>query len=132
MVSVSQAVVPLASRVCPLVGEVGPGFVQTSSWERLVPAHWWVELALTPVVGRAVSWGMFRGGCALRTTLGSCSADRWGCVPTCWLSGLRHSSAGGCRLLGETSLNAKMATSGRAHTNEYSLGPPLAMSLPPQ
>ena len=58
------------------------GFVQTSWWERLVSAHRWVELSLTPVVGRAVSWGTFRGGYALRTTLGSCSADGWGCVPT--------------------------------------------------
>ena len=29
-----------------------------------------------------MSWGMFRGSYALRTTLGSCSADGWGCVPT--------------------------------------------------
>ena len=43
-------------------------------------AHWWVELGLVPLVGRAMSRGMFRGSLELRKTLGSLSADGWGCV----------------------------------------------------
>ena len=35
--------------------------VQASWWEGLVPAHWWVELGLAPLVGRAVSRGVFIG-----------------------------------------------------------------------
>ena len=44
-----------------------------------MPAHWWVQLGLVPVVGRAMSSGVFRGGCELCTALGSLSADGWGC-----------------------------------------------------
>ena len=46
-----------------------------------MPAHWWVELGLGPPVGRAVSKGMSRGICWLRKSLGSLSADGWGCIP---------------------------------------------------
>ena len=35
--------------------------VQASWRVRLVPTHWWVELGLVPVAGRAVSGGVFRG-----------------------------------------------------------------------
>ena len=42
-----------------------------------MPAHWRVELGLGPLVGRA----MFRGSSWLRKSLGSLSADGWGCVP---------------------------------------------------
>ena len=45
-------------------------------------AHWWVELGLGPLVGKALSGGVSRGGCGLRKTLGSLSAYGWGCVPT--------------------------------------------------
>ena len=49
-----------------------------ASWkERLVPAHWQVELGLVPLVSRSV----FRGGCGIRTTLISLSTDGWGFVP---------------------------------------------------
>ena len=45
----------LASDVCPLVGEVGPGacagFLPTGK----VPAHWRIELGLAPVMGSAKS-----------------------------------------------------------------------------
>ena len=47
-----------------------------------MPAPSWVELGLDPVVGRAESRGVSRGGCGLRKTLDSLSADGWGCVPT--------------------------------------------------
>ena len=49
--------------------------------EGLMPAHWWVELDLLPLVGRAMSQSMFAGSCWFRTTLGSLSADEWGRVP---------------------------------------------------
>ena len=39
-----RTVALLVSGVCPLVGEVGPGLVQASWCEGLVPALWWVEL----------------------------------------------------------------------------------------
>lgn len=47
-----------------------------------MPAHWWVELGLVHLVGKAVSRDIIRGGCMLRTPLGSLSADGWGCVLT--------------------------------------------------
>ena len=55
--------------------------VQASSWEGLVLAHWWVALGLVPLAGRAVSRGVFRGGCGLRKTLSSLCADGRGFVP---------------------------------------------------
>ena len=47
-----------------------------------MPAHWWVELGLGLLVGRAVCRGMSRGDCGLRMSLGSLSSDGWGYVPT--------------------------------------------------
>ena len=44
-----------------------------------MPAHWWVELGLGPLVGRVMSRGLSRGGCGLRKSLGSLSG--WDCVP---------------------------------------------------
>ena len=55
--------------------------MQASWWEGLVPALWWVGLCLVLLVGRAMSRGMSRGVSGLRVTLGSLSADGWGCVP---------------------------------------------------
>ena len=54
----------LGSNVCPLVSEAG--LVQASWQEGLVPAHWWVELGLGLLVGRAMSRGVSRGTCGLR------------------------------------------------------------------
>ena len=45
-----------------------------------MPAYWWVELGLVPLVGRAVSRGVFIGGCELSMALGTLSADGWVCV----------------------------------------------------
>ena len=59
--------------------------VQASWWEGLLPAPWWVELGLVPLVGRAMSRGAFRGDFVLRKTLGRLSADGWGCVPTLFI-----------------------------------------------
>ena len=47
-----------------------------------MPVHWWVELGLGPQVVRAGSSGISRGGCGLRMSLGSLSAEGWDCVPT--------------------------------------------------
>ena len=47
-----------------------------------MPAHLWVELGLVHLVGRAKSWGMFRGSSGLWMTLCRLSADGWCCVPT--------------------------------------------------
>ena len=69
------------------------GHVQASWWEGLVPALWWVELGLVPLVDRAMSRSVFWGGCELSTTLGSLSADEWGCVSVLlvvWLEVFQH------------------------------------------
>ena len=42
--------------------------VQASWWEGLVLAHRWVELGLVPLVGRAISVGVFIGDCCLWLT----------------------------------------------------------------
>ena len=93
-----RTVVPLASSVCPI--RLFQGLVQASLWEGLVPACWWVELGLIPLVDQAVSRGVFRGGCGFRMTLGSLSADEGVCVPTRLVVVLRCPSLGYCRLLG--------------------------------
>ena len=46
----------------------------------LMSAPWYVELSVCPLVARAVSRGMSRGGCGLRKSSGSLAADGWGCV----------------------------------------------------
>ena len=40
-----------------------------------------MELNLVPVVGRAMSRGVFSRQLVVRKTLSSLSADGWGCVP---------------------------------------------------
>ena len=64
-----------------------------------MPVFWWVGLGIVPLVGRAMSSGVFWGVCEFSMTLGSLSASGWVCVPvllvwhgvsstgTCWLSG---------------------------------------------
>ena len=55
--------------------------MQASWWEGLVSALWRVELGLVPLVGKAMSGGLFWCGCDLSMTLGSLSADGSGYVP---------------------------------------------------
>ena len=50
-------VVPLASSVCPLVDEVGTGACAGFLTGRLVSSL--LELGLVPLIGRAVSSGVF-------------------------------------------------------------------------
>lgn len=65
-----------------MVRKVDSGACAGFVGEGLVPAHWWVELSLVPLVDRAMSRSMSRGSCGLRKSLGSLSSDGWGCVPT--------------------------------------------------
>ena len=57
------------------------GLVLASWWEGLVPVLWWGVLNLFPLMGRDTSGAVFGDFRELRTTLGSLSADGWGCVP---------------------------------------------------
>ena len=74
--------------------------LQASWWKGLVPAHWWVQLGLVPLVGRVLSGAvLIRQLWAPENFINSLSADGWGCVPAL-LFGLRHPSTGACSLLG--------------------------------
>ena len=61
---------------------------------------WWVGLDLVLLVGRTVSSGVFWGVCELSMTLGSLSANRWGCVPVLLVFWHGVSSTGACWPLG--------------------------------
>ena len=70
-----------ASCVFPLVGEAGlegsAGFLEgRASAFPLVGG-----MGFGPLVRSAMSRGMSRGGCGLRKSLGSLSANGWSCVP---------------------------------------------------
>ena len=67
-----------------------------------MPALCWVELDLVPLMGRAVSGGVFWSVCELSMTLGSLSADGWVCVPVLLVVWREASYTGACRQLGET------------------------------
>ena len=62
----------------------------------LVPVFWWVGLHLVPLVGRATSGGVFGGVCELSMSLGSLSANGWGCVPVLLVVWHGASSSGAC------------------------------------
>ena len=61
-----------------------------------MPVFWWVGLDLDLLVGRAVSSGVFWGVCELSVTLGSLSANGWGCVPVFLVVWHWVSSTGAC------------------------------------
>ena len=76
------------------------GGVRVQKTPGVLLAHWWVELGLGPLMGRVMSRGMSTGGCRLRESLGSWSADGWGFVPTqivVRLEASQHSLLGGDR-----------------------------------
>ena len=78
------------------MGEAG---LEASWWEGPVPAHWWVELGLVPLVSRAISGRVFRDSCGLRKSLGSLSGDEWACVPAVlvvWAAASKHWVPTGC------------------------------------
>lgn len=88
-----------------------------------------VGLPGVPLVNRAMPMDVFREGYELSTVSCSLSSDKWGCVLFYWLFGLcvlPLEPAGSWVGLG---LGAIMATSGRAHSSQYSLGPLLSVSL---
>ena len=64
-----------------------------------MPALWWVEMDLVLLMGRATSGSVFWGVCKLSTTLGSLSANGWGCVPVLLVVWSEVSSTGDCRQL---------------------------------
>ena len=55
--------------------------VQASWSGRLMPAHWWVELGLVPLVGVLYQCVCLAGSYRLRKTLGSLYTDGRDCVP---------------------------------------------------
>ena len=44
--------------------------------------HWWEDLDLVPLVSNGMSRSMLRASCGIRRTLGSLSANGWGCIST--------------------------------------------------
>ena len=75
---------------------------------------WCVGLDLVLLLGRAASSGVFWGVCELSMTLGSLSANGWGCVPALLVVWHGVSSTGACCPLGELGLSVETKISGRA------------------
>ena len=65
-----------------------------------MPAFWWVELSLFPLLSRVVSDGVFWGVCELSMTLGNLSANGWVCVPGLFIVQCEVSITGSCWQLG--------------------------------
>ena len=61
-----------------------------------MPVFWWVGLDLVLLVGRATYGAVFWGVCELSMTLGSLSANGWGCVPVLLVVWHRVFSTGAC------------------------------------
>ena len=59
-----------------------------------MPAFWWMELSLFPLMSRAVSGGVFWCVCELSMTLGSLCADGWFVLLSCLLFGVRRPALG--------------------------------------
>ena len=78
-----------------------------------MPVFSWVVLSLFPLMGRAMSGGVFWGICELSMNLGSLSADGWVCVPVLLVVWHEASSSGGCRLLGRAGSWIRMEASMR-------------------
>lgn len=63
----------------PLVSE--SCLVQASWRAELMTAHWWLELSLGSLLGKAMPRAMFRGSSMLRKSLGSLSTNGLSFVP---------------------------------------------------
>ena len=76
-----------------------------------------------------MSRGMSRGGCRLRKSLGSLSADEYVYFPAQFVVG--HPRTEAYRLLDGAGLDVRMSASRRVHTDEYFLiyKSPVATSL---
>lgn len=95
-----------------------------------MPAHWWVELVLGPLVVRALSVGLSRGDCGLRKLIESCLLmGKYAFLP-CGLLDLRHPSIRAYRLWVGPCLGDKFLSSMRTHINEYSPVPLPPVSFP--
>ena len=82
---------------CRQAGSIGCGIIV---FLYLVTAPWSMELGPGPLVGRIMPRSMSRGGCGLRKSLGSPSAEGWGLfLPSSFL-GLRHPYTGANEQLG--------------------------------
>ena len=99
---------------CPLVGGAG---------------------SLGPPVGKAMSRGMSRGGCGLRKSFDSLSADGWGCIPiqfVVWPEASQHWSleAVGWGQVFVLMTQARCQPPARVHADEHSpiFSPPGSMS----
>ena len=66
-----------------------------------MPVFWWIGLDPVFLVGRTASGGVFWGVCELIMTLGSLSANGWGCVPVLLVVWHRVSSTVACWSLSE-------------------------------
>ena len=87
-----------SSVFCPLLGEFRPA-VYVGFLEGLIPALWWVELSLVPLMGKATSSGVFQDVCELSMAL-YLSADSWGHVPVLLFVWCVSSGTGACTHLG--------------------------------
>ena len=125
-----RVLIPLASGVCPLMDEFGPG-----AWAGLLVGGTGAcplvgGVGSCPSVGRAMSVGVFWGVFELSMTSGSLSADGWSACLSGWLAwSIPALEPAGCSVW--ESLPAKMKTCRRAPTGENSLGLPLPLSLHP-
>ena len=77
----------------------------------------WVGLNLVPLVGRAMSSGLFWGVCELHMTLDSPSANGWGCVRVLLVFGMGHPALELAGHWVELGLSFETEISGRAVTN---------------
>ena len=109
------------------------GLVQAFWWEELVPAHWWVDLCHVPLVGRAMSRGVFIGGSWLRTTLDSLSPEGWDCVPTLFIVWPEASQDWILQAVGwGRSSVPKWRPPGELTPKSFPLGPTVSHSRPPR
>ena len=65
-----------------------------------MPVFWWMRLDFVLLVGKPASSRVFWSVCELSNTLGSLSANGWGCVPVLLVVCHGVSSTGACWPLG--------------------------------
>ena len=107
--------------------------VQASWWEGVVPAHWWLELGLVPLAGRAVSRGLFSRLLWAQEDFKQpicCWVGLCSCPVGCLARGIPALEPTGCWV--GPGLGEKMVTSRRAHASEYFPELLLPVSLSPR
>ena len=78
-----------------------------------MPVFWWMRLDLVFLVGRSTSCGVFWGVSELSMSLGSLSANGWGCVHVLLVVRHRVSSTVACWSLSGVGSYVEMEISGR-------------------